>query len=50
VPRDQIDKAARLQIDKAIKAIEDAKPYLDNYWYEKMQKIIKEKNIIISLN
>ncbi|CAC9532252.1 hypothetical protein [uncultured Gammaproteobacteria bacterium] len=28
--------------DKAIKAIEDAKPYLDNSWYEKMQKIIKE--------
>ncbi len=28
--------------DKAIKAIEDAQPYLDNYWYEKMQKIIKE--------
>jgi hypothetical protein len=27
---------------KAIKAIEDAKPYLDNSWYEKMQKIIKE--------
>jgi len=27
---------------KAIKAIEDAQPYLDNSWYEKMQKIIKE--------
>jgi hypothetical protein len=27
---------------EAIKAIEDAKPYLDNSWYEKMQKIIKE--------
>ena len=28
--------------DKAIKAIEDARPYLDNSWYKKMQKIIKE--------
>ncbi len=30
--------------DEAIKAIEDAKPYLDidSSWYEKMQKIIKE--------
>jgi hypothetical protein len=28
--------------DEAIKAIEDAQPYLDNSWYEKMQKIIKE--------
>ncbi len=28
--------------DEAIKAIEGAKPYLDNSWYEKMQKIIKE--------
>ena len=28
--------------DKAIKAIEDARPYLNNSWYEKMQKIIKE--------
>ena len=28
--------------DKAIKAIEYAQPYLDNYWYEKMQQIIKE--------
>ena len=27
---------------KAIKAIEDARPYLDNSWYKKMQKIIKE--------
>jgi len=28
--------------DEAIKAIKDAKPYLDNSWYEKMKKIIKE--------
>ena len=28
--------------DKAIKAIEDAKPYLDNSWYEKMKQIIEE--------
>ncbi len=28
--------------DKAIKAIEYARPYLNNSWYEKMQKIIKE--------
>ncbi len=28
--------------DEAIKAIKGAQPYLDNYWYEKMQKIIKE--------
>ncbi len=28
--------------DRAIKAIEDARPYLSNSWYEKMQKIIKE--------
>ncbi len=28
--------------DKAIKAIEGAKLHLDNSWYEKMQKIIKE--------
>ncbi len=29
--------------DEAIKAIEDAKPYIvNNSWYEKMQKIIKE--------
>ncbi len=28
--------------DRAIKAIEDARPYLSNSWYEEMQKIIKE--------
>ncbi|VVH59737.1 hypothetical protein BAZOLSSOX_1931 [uncultured Gammaproteobacteria bacterium] len=28
--------------DEAIKAIKGAKPYLDNSWYKKMQKIIKE--------
>jgi uncharacterized protein YjbI with pentapeptide repeats len=27
---------------EAIKAIEDAQLYLDNYWYEKMQQIIEE--------
>ncbi len=28
--------------DRAIKAIEDARPYLSNSWHEEMQKIIKE--------
>jgi hypothetical protein len=43
----QSDMPFAIQIEgeinvKAIKAIEDAQPYLDNSWYEKMQKIIKE--------
>jgi uncharacterized protein YciI len=28
--------------NEAIKAIENAKPYLDDSWYQRMQKIIKE--------
>ena len=43
----QFNKQIKLQsggeINKeAIKAIEDAQLYLDNYWYEKMQQIIEE--------
>jgi hypothetical protein len=51
VPRDQIDAEYDKQIEFrsigeinyiAINAIEYAKPYLDNSWYEKMQQIIEE--------
>ena len=43
----QFDEGKELQLigeidDIAIKAIKDARPYLNNSWYEKMQKIIKE--------